>query len=150
MEKLLPPTFSGLPSLYNHELAGTTASTVLADLRQRLSVIQDAYVLTIPPPPVQGLGSAGGFKLMLQDRGGVGSKALAEAADTLVASPTRIRASPAYSRSSTSGRRLFIRTSIGRGRRRWGLLRRTCSRRYRSISGLSMSMTSTISAGPTR
>ena len=77
--------FSGLPSLYNHELAGTTASTVLADLRQRLSVIQDAYVLTIPPPPVQGLGSAGGFKLMLQDRGGVGSKALAEAADTLVA-----------------------------------------------------------------
>jgi hydrophobe/amphiphile efflux-1 (HAE1) family protein len=81
--------FSGLPSLYNHELAGTTASTVLADLRQRLSVIQDAYVLTIPPPPVQGLGSAGGFKLMLQDRGGVGSKALAEAADTLVAAANK-------------------------------------------------------------
>jgi hypothetical protein len=35
---------------------------VLADLRKRLSVIQDANVLTIPPPPVQGLGSAGGFK----------------------------------------------------------------------------------------
>lgn len=81
--------FSGLPSLYNHEVAGTTASTVLADLRQRLSVIQDAYVLTIPPPPVQGLGSAGGFKLMLQDRGGVGSKALAEAADTLVAAANK-------------------------------------------------------------
>jgi hydrophobe/amphiphile efflux-1 (HAE1) family protein len=81
--------FSGLPSLYNHELAGTTASTVLADLRRRLSVIQDAYVLTIPPPPVQGLGSAGGFKLMLQDRGGVGSKALAEAADTLVAAANK-------------------------------------------------------------
>jgi hydrophobe/amphiphile efflux-1 (HAE1) family protein len=81
--------FSGLPSLYNHELAGTTASTVLADLRQRLSVLQDAYVLTIPPPPVQGLGSAGGFKLMLQDRGGVGSKALAEAADTLVAAANK-------------------------------------------------------------
>ena len=81
--------FSGLPSLYNHELAGATASTVLADLRQRLSVIQDAYVLTIPPPPVQGLGSAGGFKLMLQDRGGVGSKALAEAADTLVAAANK-------------------------------------------------------------
>jgi hydrophobe/amphiphile efflux-1 (HAE1) family protein len=81
--------FSGLPSLYNHEIAGTTASTVLADLRQRLSVIQDAYVLTIPPPPVQGLGSAGGFKLMLQDRGGVGSKALAEAADALVAAANK-------------------------------------------------------------
>ena len=47
--------FSGLPSLYNHELKGTVAS-VVADLRKRLSVIQDAYVLTIPPPPVQGIG----------------------------------------------------------------------------------------------
>src|SRR5215470_9265637 len=34
--------FSGLPSLYNHELPGVTANTVLADLRQRLSVIKDA------------------------------------------------------------------------------------------------------------
>ncbi|HEX4408328.1 MAG TPA: multidrug efflux RND transporter permease subunit [Xanthobacteraceae bacterium] len=81
--------FSGLPSLYNHSIKGLTAGTVLADLRQRLSVIRDAYVLTIPPPPVQGLGSAGGFKLMLQDRGGVGSKALAEAADALVAAANK-------------------------------------------------------------
>src|SRR6266487_822568 len=56
--------FSGLPSLYNHELRGVTANTVIADLRKRLSVIKDANVLTIPPPPVQGLGSAGGFKMM--------------------------------------------------------------------------------------
>ena len=64
--------FSGLPSLYNHELPGVNANTVLADLRKRLSVIKDAFVLTIPPPPVQGLGSAGGFKMMLEDRGGLG------------------------------------------------------------------------------
>ena len=60
--------FSGLPSLYNHDVEGVTATSVLADLRKRLSVIQDAYVLTIPPPPVQGLGNAGGFKMMLQDQ----------------------------------------------------------------------------------
>jgi hydrophobe/amphiphile efflux-1 (HAE1) family protein len=77
--------FSGLPSLYNHELKGVTAQSVLADLRRRLSVIQDAYVLTIPPPPVQGIGNAGGFKMMLEDRGGVGSQALVEAAHALVA-----------------------------------------------------------------
>jgi HAE1 family hydrophobic/amphiphilic exporter-1 len=76
--------FSGLPSLYSHHIDGVTAATVLADLRKRLSVIQDAYVLTIPPPPVQGLGSAGGFKMMLQDRAGLGSDALAKAAQTLV------------------------------------------------------------------
>src|SRR5689334_14504684 len=55
--------FSGLPSLYNHEVKGVTAATVLADLRKRLSVIQEANVLTIPPPPVQGIGNAGGFTL---------------------------------------------------------------------------------------
>ena len=81
--------FSGLPTLYNHKLEGVTAATVLADLRKRLSVIQDAYVLTIPPPPVQGLGSAGGFKLMVQDRAGLGSDALAHAAQALVAAANK-------------------------------------------------------------
>jgi HAE1 family hydrophobic/amphiphilic exporter-1 len=76
--------FSGLPSLYSHHIDGVTATTVLQDLRKRLSVIQDAYVLTIPPPPVQGLGTAGGFKMMLQDRAGLGSAALARAAQALV------------------------------------------------------------------
>jgi len=38
-----------LPSLYNHELPGVNANSVLMDLRKRLSVIKDAYVLTIPP-----------------------------------------------------------------------------------------------------
>ena len=81
--------FSGLPSLYSHEFKGVTASTVLNDLRKRLSVIQDAHVLTIPPPPVQGLGTAGGFKMMLQDRAGLGSDALARAAQTLVAAANK-------------------------------------------------------------
>jgi hydrophobe/amphiphile efflux-1 (HAE1) family protein len=76
--------FSGLPSLYNHDLPGVTANTVLADLRQRLSVIKDAHVVTIPPPPVQGLGSAGGFKIMLEDRAGLGSQTLVRAANALV------------------------------------------------------------------
>jgi hydrophobe/amphiphile efflux-1 (HAE1) family protein len=76
--------FSGLPSLYNHELKGVTASSVVADLRKRLSVIQDAYVLTIPPPPVQGIGNAGGFKMMLEDRAGLGSQALVDTARSLV------------------------------------------------------------------
>jgi hydrophobe/amphiphile efflux-1 (HAE1) family protein len=77
--------FSGLPSLYNHEVPGITASSVLANLRQRLSVIEGAYILTIPPPPVQGIGNSGGFKMMLEDRAGLGSKALVDAAQSLVA-----------------------------------------------------------------
>jgi hydrophobe/amphiphile efflux-1 (HAE1) family protein len=81
--------FSGLPSLYNHEVKGVTAASVLADLRKRLSVIQEAHVLTIPPPPVQGIGNAGGFKMMLQDRAGLGSEALSKAAQALVAAANK-------------------------------------------------------------
>jgi hydrophobe/amphiphile efflux-1 (HAE1) family protein len=81
--------FTGLPSLYNHEIPGVTANSVLADLRQRLSVIKDAYVLTIAPPPVQGIGNAGGFKMMLQDRGGLGPQALVDAARKMVAAANK-------------------------------------------------------------
>ena len=81
--------FSGLPSLYNHNIPGITANSVLADLRRRLSVIQDAYVLTIPPPPVQGIGNSGGFKMMLEDRAGLGTQALVNAANALVAAANK-------------------------------------------------------------
>ena len=81
--------FTGLPSLYNHDTRGVTANTVLADLTARLSVIQDARVLTIPPPPVQGIGSAGGFKMMLEDRAGLGSEALVRAANDLAAAANK-------------------------------------------------------------
>src|SRR5712664_2790829 len=81
--------FSSLPSLYNHEIPGVNANTALANLRERLSVIKDARVLTIPPPPVQGLGSAGGFKMMLEDRAGLGSDAVVRAANDLVAAANK-------------------------------------------------------------
>jgi hydrophobe/amphiphile efflux-1 (HAE1) family protein/NodT family efflux transporter outer membrane factor (OMF) lipoprotein len=81
--------FCGLPSLYNHEIPGVTANSVLADLRARLSVIKDARVLTIPPPPVQGLGSAGGFKMMLEDRAGLGPEVLVKVANDLVAAANK-------------------------------------------------------------
>ncbi len=81
--------FSGLPSLYNHELPGVNANSVLADLRKRLSVIKDAYILSIPPPPVQGLGNSGGFKMMLEDRAGLGPQALVQAAKALVAAANK-------------------------------------------------------------
>ncbi|MBV9811815.1 MAG: efflux RND transporter permease subunit, partial [Acetobacteraceae bacterium] len=81
--------FSGLPSLYNHDRPGITANSVLADLRKRLAVIQDAYVLTIPPPPVQGIGNSGGFKMMLEDRTGLGTQALVSAANAMVTAANR-------------------------------------------------------------
>jgi multidrug efflux pump subunit AcrB len=46
-------------------------------------------VLVIQPPPVQGLGSAGGFKMMLEDREGLGSEALVHAANALISAANK-------------------------------------------------------------
>lgn len=38
--------------------------------------IEEAQIFMLSPPPVQGLGTGGGFKMMIQDRSGAGYKAL--------------------------------------------------------------------------
>jgi hydrophobe/amphiphile efflux-1 (HAE1) family protein len=76
--------FVGLPSLFGKHVPGVNAATMLVRLRQRLAHIQDGVIIVVQPPPVQGLGAAGGFKLMLQDRAGLGPHALAKAANDLV------------------------------------------------------------------
>src|SRR5207244_9679725 len=45
---------------------------------------EEASIFVIPPPPVQGLGTSGGFKLLVQDRAGQGFRALQEATDAYV------------------------------------------------------------------
>jgi multidrug efflux pump len=47
--------------------------------------IQDATSGTFGPPPVDGLGSAGGFKFMVEDRGDLGFDALQNYTDALIA-----------------------------------------------------------------
>ena len=54
------------------------ATTLAGTLMKKFSAIGDANILVIPPPPVQGLGTTGGFKLYLQDRGGRGYDDLAK------------------------------------------------------------------------
>ncbi len=81
--------FVALPSLYGKNIPGVNAAAMLKILREKLAVVKDAYVIAVMPPPVQGLGSAGGFKLMLEDRGGLGPHALAKAANDLVAAANK-------------------------------------------------------------
>ena len=76
--------YFALPSLYNKKMRGGDAATMLKTVTQRVSGIRDAQIAVIMPPPVQGLGSAGGFKLMIEDRGGLGPAALAKATNALV------------------------------------------------------------------
>ena len=58
---------------------------IIQTMRQRLAVITDATVLVIAPPTVQGLGTAGGYQMYVEDRGGRGVQALADATQALVA-----------------------------------------------------------------
>ena len=47
---------------------GLTVDVVIANIIKNLSVIEEAFIIALPPPPVRGLGTAGGFKLQLQER----------------------------------------------------------------------------------
>src|ERR1700720_1389232 len=62
---------------------------MLAAVRKRLVGVKDAFVLVVNPPPVQGLGSAGSFKLMIEDRNNLGPQALANATNALVAAANK-------------------------------------------------------------
>jgi hydrophobe/amphiphile efflux-1 (HAE1) family protein len=81
--------FYGLPSLYGHHIPGVNAATMLPKVRAALAGIKDAVVIVVNPPPVQGLGSAGGFKLMVEDRGDHTPQELAAATNTLVAAANK-------------------------------------------------------------
>ena len=59
---------------------GLTIDKMTANLRQRLSVIQEASILVIVPPAVRGMGNASGFSLRLQDRLGLGSDEMSRVA----------------------------------------------------------------------
>jgi hydrophobe/amphiphile efflux-1 (HAE1) family protein len=54
-----------------------SAGAIAQQLNKKFGAIQDAVIFAVPPPPVQGLGNTGGFKLFLQDRGAHGYDELA-------------------------------------------------------------------------
>jgi multidrug efflux pump subunit AcrB len=64
---------------------GLTGDVVLASIDKRLAKIDGAFVITILPPPINGIGNAGGFKMMLEDKKNLGPAALEPAAQELAA-----------------------------------------------------------------
>jgi multidrug efflux pump subunit AcrB len=64
---------------------GLTAGAITGELRKRLSAIEGAFIIVIPPPAVPGIGTGGGFTIRIQDRQGRGAEVLAAATDELVA-----------------------------------------------------------------
>ena len=68
--------FIGLDPFAARTSPDLSAVALAGQLNGRLAAIQDAFIAVFPSPPVDGLGSIGGFKLQLEDRAGLGSQAL--------------------------------------------------------------------------
>src|SRR5215471_9903697 len=62
-----------------------SAAGIIGELFKRLAVFQEALILVIQPPPVAGIGNAGGVRMMVEDRAARGHQALLEATNAMVA-----------------------------------------------------------------
>ncbi|RMU69157.1 RND-type multidrug efflux system, inner membrane transporter MexD [Pseudomonas syringae pv. aptata] len=63
---------------------GQSAAEEAAAFNQHFAGLGDGTVMAVTPPPIDGLGTSGGFSLRLQDRAGLGREALLAARDKLL------------------------------------------------------------------
>ncbi|MEJ8846821.1 efflux RND transporter permease subunit [Variovorax rhizosphaerae] len=64
--------FATLKPFDERKRVDQSGGAIAGQLNQQFAGIQDAFIVMFPPPPVAGLGTTGGFKLQLEDRGSVG------------------------------------------------------------------------------
>ena len=64
--------------------ASLSAGAITAALQQKYAAIQEAYIAIFPPPPVNGLGTIGGFRLQVEDRGDQGFEELYKQTQNLI------------------------------------------------------------------
>ena len=64
--------FASLKGFDERKGPGLTAAEIASALNEKYGGIEEAFIAVFPPPPVQGLGTIGGFKLQLEDRAGLG------------------------------------------------------------------------------
>jgi HAE1 family hydrophobic/amphiphilic exporter-1 len=90
------PVFDPFESRIEH---GQTGAKLIAQIVERVSAIPEAFIIAIPPPPVRGLGNAGGFRMQLQERESSDVTRLLAAANDLIA---RSRQEPTVARVFTT------------------------------------------------
>ncbi len=64
-------------------------NAIMGQIAPQLAGISEAIVFPFTPPPIQGLGTGGGFEYQLQDRSDAGVGALQDVADAMVAAGTQ-------------------------------------------------------------
>ncbi|WP_439392685.1 efflux RND transporter permease subunit [Bradyrhizobium sp. PMVTL-01] len=77
--------FSTLKPFDERKDPSLSGPAIAAELNKKYAGIQEAFIAMFPPPPVNGLGTIGGFKLQIEDRAGLGYDALNEATKAFMA-----------------------------------------------------------------
>ncbi len=97
-----------LNSFEERRAAHQSSMSILNALKKAVAPVVSADVRVIPPPPVRGIGSAGGFKMVIQDQSGAGSKVLEQVANAVVEEAKKQPAiSTAYTTFNTRTPRIF-------------------------------------------
>src|SRR5271156_1013541 len=68
--------FFALKPFEDRKSSKLSGPAIASALNQQFAGIQDAFILAVPPPPVNGLGTIGGFKFYVEDRADLGYDAL--------------------------------------------------------------------------
>lgn len=76
--------FAVLDDFEDRKTPELSGGAIAMQLNQKFAGIQDAFIAMFPPPPVNGLGTTGGFKLQIEDRAGLGYQSLDEAAKAFI------------------------------------------------------------------
>ncbi|OYW34303.1 MAG: multidrug efflux RND transporter permease subunit, partial [Azorhizobium sp. 12-66-6] len=71
--------FVGLKPFEERTTPDLGGGAIAMALNQKYAGIREAIIAMFPPPPVQGLGTIGGFKMQIEDRAGFGYDALDQA-----------------------------------------------------------------------
>ncbi|MDO9360205.1 MAG: efflux RND transporter permease subunit [Polaromonas sp.] len=77
--------FATLKPFAERTRADQSGGAVAGQLNQAFGGIQEAFIVMFPPPPVEGLGTTGGFKLQLEDRASLGYDAMDAAVKAFMA-----------------------------------------------------------------
>ncbi|SEE41714.1 efflux RND transporter permease subunit [Pseudomonas coleopterorum] len=77
--------FVALKDFDQRKDASLSANAIAAELNGKFAGIQDAYMAIFPPPPVMGLGTIGGFRLQIEDRGNLGYDELYKQTQNIIA-----------------------------------------------------------------
>lgn len=76
--------FVGLKPFEERTTPDVSGPAIAMALNGQFSQIQEAFVLAVMPPAVNGMGAIGGFKLQVEDRADLGVEALANATNEII------------------------------------------------------------------